>query len=155
MMKLRFDNISTAVKEIKTYGGRGLTESFRRLQCHFGFDSNFCNPAAGHKKGSVENFVGCSCRNFFVPVPEMADLKIYNQELLLRCDSRLEEEHYKLQRLVKDLFAEDKAEVATTKLIKPAAIGNPTKVNISTNGLFSGETFAQDVTAIIQTNAPT
>lgn len=53
------------------------------------------------------------------------------------------------------LFAEDKAEVATTKLIKPAAIGNPTKVNISTNGLFSGETFAQDVTAIIQTNAPT
>ncbi len=53
------------------------------------------------------------------------------------------------------LFAEDKAEVATTKLIKPAAIGNPTKVNIYTNGLFSGETFAQDVTAIIQTNAPT
>ncbi|MNV27790.1 hypothetical protein D3C71_1189510 [compost metagenome] len=53
------------------------------------------------------------------------------------------------------LLAEDRAEVATTKLIKPAAIGNPTNVNISTNGLFSGETFAQDVTAIIQTNAPT
>lgn len=34
------------------------------------------------------------------------------------------------------LFAEDSAEVATTKLIKPAAIGNPTNVNISTNGLF-------------------
>jgi hypothetical protein len=111
MMKLRFDNISTAVKEIKTYGGRGLTESFRRLQCHFGFDSNFCNPAAGHKKGSVENFVGCSCRNFFVPVPEMADLRKYNQELLLRCDSRLQEEHYKLRRLVKDLFVEDQSKL--------------------------------------------
>jgi len=108
---IRFDNMSTAVKEIKTYGGRELTESFRRLQCHFGFENNFCNPAAGHEKGSVESFVGCSRRNFFVPVPEMADLRKYNQELLLRCDSRLEEEHYKLQRLVKDLFAEDQSKL--------------------------------------------
>ena len=47
---IRFDNMSTAVKEIKTYGGRELTENFRRLQCHFGFESNFCNPAAVMKK---------------------------------------------------------------------------------------------------------
>ncbi len=59
----------------------------------------------------MENYVGCSRRNFFVPVPEMPDLEIYNQELLLRCDARLEEEHYKLQRLVKDLFAEDESKL--------------------------------------------
>ena len=53
------------------------------------------------------------------------------------------------------LLAEERADVATTKLIRPAAIGKPTWVNISTYGLFSGETCAQDVTAIIQTNEPT
>ena len=104
---IRFDNMSTAVKEIKAYGGRELTENFRRLQCHFGFESNFCNPAAGHEKGSVENYVGYSRRNLFVPVPDMTDLETYNQKLLQRCDAHLEEEHYKLERLVKDLFAED------------------------------------------------
>ena len=53
------------------------------------------------------------------------------------------------------LFAEDIAEVATTKLTILAAAGKPIKVNISTNGLLSGEICAQDVTAIIQTSAPT
>ena len=106
---IRFDNMSTAVKEIKAHGGRELTENFRRLQCHFGFESNFCNPAAGHEKGSVENYVGYSRRNLFVPVPDMNDLGTYNQELLRRCDAHLEKEHYKLERLVKDLFTEDRA----------------------------------------------
>ncbi len=106
---IRFDNMSTAVKAIKAHGGRELTDNFLRLQCHFGFESNFCNPAAGHEKGSVENFVGYSRRNLFVPVPETNDLAAYNQDLLRRCDARLEEEHYKLERLVKDLFTEDQA----------------------------------------------
>lgn len=106
---IRFDNMSTAVKEIKAHGGRELTDNFRRMQCHFGFESNFCNPAAGHEKGSVENFVGTSRRNLFVPVPEMNDLALYNQDLLLRCDAYLDREHYKLERLVKDLFTEDQA----------------------------------------------
>lgn len=104
---IRFDNMSTAVKKIKAGGGRELTESFKRMQCHFGFTSNFCNPESGHEKGSVENFVGTSRRNFFVPLPEMTDLVAYNQELLTRCDDYLEREHYKHERLVRDLFQED------------------------------------------------
>ena len=48
---IRFDNMSTAVKTIKAYGEREVTEGFRRLQCHYGFESNFCNPASGREKG--------------------------------------------------------------------------------------------------------
>jgi transposase len=105
---IRFDNMSTAVKAIKAQGEREVTEGFRRLQCHFGFESNFCNPASGHEKGSVENYVGCSRRNYFVPVPKIEDLIEYNQQLLKECDEELQNEHYKLERPIWQLFEEDK-----------------------------------------------
>ena len=108
---IRFDNMSTAVKTIKSYGEREVTDSFRRLQCHFGFESNFCNPAAGNEKGSVENYVGYSRRNYFVPLPEFLDLTEYNKELLKLCDEDLDRDHYKLERSVLDLFKEDKAQI--------------------------------------------
>jgi transposase len=106
---IRFDNMSTAVKAIKAQGEREITDNFRRLQCHYGFDSNFCNPAAGHEKGSVENYVGYSRRNYFVPVPQMDDLEAYNRELLKACDQDLDREHYKHEKPVWQLFEEDKA----------------------------------------------
>lgn len=106
---IRFDNMSTAVKAIKGQGEREITDSFRRLQCHFGFQSNFCNPESGHEKGSVENYVGYSRRNFFVPVPQMDDLEEYNRDLLTECDKDLMREHYKHEKQVWQLFEEDKA----------------------------------------------
>jgi transposase len=106
---IRFDNMSTAVKVIKAHGERDVTEGFYRFQCHFGFKSNFCNPASGHEKGSVENCVGYTRRNFFVPIPRFNNLKDYNQGLFDLCEAEMYGEHYKLQRQIKDLFEEDKA----------------------------------------------
>lgn len=104
---IRLDNMSTAVKEILANGEREVTERFRRMQCHFSFDSNFCNPAAGHEKGSVENYVGYSRRNYFVPVPTFDDLEAYNRVLLQQCDKELDREHYKLEKTVRELYQED------------------------------------------------
>lgn len=92
---IRFDNMSTAVKTIKAQGEREVTDNFRRLQCHYGFQSNFCNPEAGNEKGSVENYVGYSRRNYFVPVPQIDNLEEYNRNLLKQCDNDLVREHYK------------------------------------------------------------
>ncbi len=104
----RLDNMTTAVKAIKAHGQREVTEGFRRFQCHYGFQSNFCNPAKGNEKGSVENYVGCSRRNYFVPVPKFDDLAEYNKELLAQCFEDLDRKHYKINANVKDLFEEDR-----------------------------------------------
>ena len=105
---IRFDNMSTAVKKILAYGEREVTDGFRRLMEHYHFQSNFCNPAKGNEKGSVENYVGTSRRNYFVPVPRITDLKEYNQSLLQMCSNDMKERtHYKLHKLVSDLFQED------------------------------------------------
>jgi transposase len=105
-----FDNMSTAVKRIQEYGKRDLTQGFLRFMMHYGFRSNFCNPNSGHEKGSVENKVGYHRRNMFVPIPEFKDLKVYNKELLLKCDQDMNRMHYKGYGMIKDLFKEDKLE---------------------------------------------
>ncbi|MNR18588.1 hypothetical protein D3C85_1353240 [compost metagenome] len=53
------------------------------------------------------------------------------------------------------LFAEDAAEVSTTKLIRLAAAGSPTSTNSSTNGLFVGTTEPHGVTDMITISANT
>ena len=105
-----FDNMSTAVKKVKEYGARDLTQGFLRFMMHHGFQSNFCNPNSGHEKGSVENKVGYHRRNLFVPVPEFQNLKEYNNLLLQKCEKDMDRMHYKGYGLIKELFEEDKME---------------------------------------------
>jgi len=103
-----FDNLSTAVKKIKKYGERDKTKGFERFELHYRFDSNFCNPSAGHEKGSVECKVGYHRRNFLVPVPEFEDLEEYNKELLKKADEDMQRKHYVKGALISELFEEDK-----------------------------------------------
>lgn len=102
-----FDNMSTAVKKVKEYGKRDLTNGFIRFMMHYGFQSNFCNPNSGNEKGSVEAKVGYHRRNLLVPVPEFKSLKEFNKELLKKCDKDMNRMHYKGHGLIKDLFEED------------------------------------------------
>ncbi len=108
-VRLWFDNASTLVRQILGGGQRRLTDRLRRFQEHFGFAVAFCNPAAGHEKGSVENKVGYHRRNFLVPVPCFDDLEAFNAELLRRCAQDHQREHYRKERLIGELFAEDQA----------------------------------------------
>jgi transposase len=108
-VRLWFDNASTMVRQILGGGERTLTDRFRRFQEHFGFAVAFCNPAAGHEKGSVENKIGYHRRNFLVPVPSFEDLEAFNAQLLERCAQDHQREHYRKERLIAELFAEDQA----------------------------------------------
>ncbi|MNT76789.1 hypothetical protein D3C72_2158360 [compost metagenome] len=60
-------------------------------------------------------------------------------------------------RLVENtpLFAEDAAEVSTTKLMIPAAAGKPARTNSSTKGLLLATTSRHGVTAMIAISANT
>lgn len=106
--KLWFDNLSPAVKAILRHGERDLTDQFMRLMNHYGFGVAFCNPGKGNEKGSVENKVGYHRRNFLVPVPQVDDLRAFNRQLLVMGDEDMLRLHYKKERLLKDLFEEDR-----------------------------------------------
>ncbi len=106
--KLWFDNLSPVVKTVMKNGERGLTDQFMRLVNHYGFSAAFCNPGKGNEKGSVENKVGYHRRNFLVPVPRVDNLRAFNHHLLTLGDEDMLRPHYKKERLLRDLFEEDK-----------------------------------------------
>ncbi|TFJ90234.1 IS21 family transposase, partial [Lentibacillus salicampi] len=105
--KLWFDNLSAAVATIKGHGERDLTDMFRRFKLHYRFEAVFCNPGAGHEKGNVENKVGTSRRNWFVPVPVMTSWEQMNQLMKQKAEKAMEYEHYKHKQSVRSLWEEE------------------------------------------------
>lgn len=82
---LRYDNLTLAVKKILRGRQREETERVIAFRSHWGFRSEYCNPARGNEKGGVEGELGWYRRNFLVPVPEAGDLAGLNALLLERC----------------------------------------------------------------------
>jgi transposase len=83
--RLRYDNLKSAVKKILRGYQREETERFIAFRSHWGFHSEFCNPASGHEKGGVENEGGYFRRNHLVPVPVVPDWVQLNEFLLEGC----------------------------------------------------------------------
>jgi transposase len=84
--RLRYDNLKSAVKKIlRGYHRREETERLIAFRSHWGFQTEFCNPARGNEKGGVEGEVGYFRRNHLVPVPSVASLEELNQLLLDGC----------------------------------------------------------------------
>jgi transposase len=82
---LRYDNLSSAVKKILRGRQRVETDRFIAFRSHWGFQTEFCNPARGNEKGGVEGELGYFRRNYLVPVPECSDWSELNEKLLEGC----------------------------------------------------------------------
>ena len=83
--KLRYDNLTAAVKKILRGYQREQTARFIAFRSHWRFESEFCTPAEAHEKGGVEGEAGYFRRNHWVPVPKAVDVAGLNRELLAGC----------------------------------------------------------------------
>ena len=83
--KLRYDNLTSAVKKILRGHRREETARFVAFRSHWRFEAEFCTPAEPHEKGGIEGEAGYFRRNHWVPVPEAADLADLNRQLLAAC----------------------------------------------------------------------
>ena len=106
--RLRFDNMTTAVAQVLKDGERVLTDGFTRFMLHYRFQADFCNPASGNEKGNVENKVGYSRRNAFVPVPVITSFEEFNEQLLEWCEKDADRLHYKHKVPIRELFRREK-----------------------------------------------
>jgi transposase len=82
---LRYDNLKSAVKKILRGHQRVETERLIAFRSHWGFQTDFCNPARGNEKGGVEGEVGYFRRNHLVPIPRVNDLAELNEHLMRGC----------------------------------------------------------------------
>jgi transposase len=100
-----FDNATGVGRRI----GQEIHESklFQRMRAHYRFSVRFCNPYSGHEKGNVENKIGYTRRNLFVPEPAFDDVQAYNRTLLELHAQKAEEPHYKKLLPIKQLYRAD------------------------------------------------
>jgi hypothetical protein len=83
--KLRYDNLTSAVKKILRGSRREQTAGFVAFRSHWRFEAEFCTPAEAHEKGGIEGEAGYFRRNHWVPVPEAEDVADLNRQLLIAC----------------------------------------------------------------------
>src|SRR5208337_649424 len=82
---LRYDNMKSVEKKILRGYQRVATDRIIAFRSHWGYQSEYCNPARGYEKGGVEGELGWFRRNLLVPVPEASDLNALNQQVLTDC----------------------------------------------------------------------
>jgi hypothetical protein len=85
--KVRYDNLSQAVKRVLRGKLREESDHFRTFRELYGFEAEFCERGKGWQKGDVEGLVGYARRNYFSPIPTIRDLEEYNHELSQWCRS--------------------------------------------------------------------
>jgi transposase len=89
--EIRFDNLTSAVKQVLRGRRRVETDRFVGLRSHYLFASQFTTPglAGAHEKGGIEGEVGRFRRTHLVPVPQVGDLAELNRALLAGCETDL------------------------------------------------------------------
>lgn len=86
-VRVRYDNLKTAVTKILLGRDRTENDRFILLRSHYGFESFFCEPGidGAHEKGGVEHDIGRFRRKHLTPVPEFETLNDLN-DYLTSCD---------------------------------------------------------------------
>ena len=82
---LRYDNMGSLVKKILRGRQRVETDRIIAFRSHWGYRSEYCNPAKGNEKGGVESELGWFRRNCLTPVPEAGSLAEFNELLRNLC----------------------------------------------------------------------
>ena len=82
---LPYDNMGSLVKKILRGRQRIETDRIIAFRSHWGYQSEYCNPAKGNEKGGVEGELGWYRRNCLTPVPEAENLAALNGHLLSVC----------------------------------------------------------------------
>lgn len=89
--EVRYDNLTSAVKQVLKGRRRVESDRFVALRSHYLYDSVFTTPgiAGAHEKGGVEGEVGRLRRNHLVPVPQVGSIAQLNAMLLDACERDL------------------------------------------------------------------
>jgi len=86
--KIRYDNLTSAVKKVLRGRQRIENETFVLFRSHYLFEAVYCKPGkeGAHEKGGVECGVGRFRRQYFVPVPEFENYEALNAYILTSCN---------------------------------------------------------------------
>jgi transposase len=108
--QIRYDNLTSAVKQVLKGRRRVESDRFVSLRSHYLFASTFTRPGieGAHEKGGVEGEVGRFRRNHLVPVPAVATMAALNALILAGCERDLERRIIGRPVTVKEAWAQER-----------------------------------------------
>ena len=107
--RISYDNAKVLVSKVISSHERRLTDGFLKLQSHYLFREHFCRVRRPNEKGVVEGIVKFTRLNFFVPVPQVRDLKELNLRLVEMCTEDLNRKLRGKNGTKGDLLKEDQS----------------------------------------------
>ena len=114
-----FDNASMAVKKILKGAERAETEMFHAYRSEWPLGADFCSPASGWEKGSVERGVQYVRGLCFRPVPVASSIAELNERLLHELDIDLD------RRQLRDGRTAREALIAEREQLRPVPAHRP------------------------------
>ena len=138
-----YDNSKNAVTS-----GAGVTavkhDDLRKLEAHYGFDSDLCNPYSGNEKGSVENGVAVIRRLAFTPLPHVEDYAELQQHVDGRCLEYIETHKIRYRTLsIKAMFEDERRSLSPLPLVPmETAKTVPALVNTDLTVLLDGTRYS-------------
>jgi len=104
--------------------------AFTTFRSYYLFESRYCTPAQGHEKGGVESDVGYAQRNFFAPIPKVANFAVLNADLYQACLNDTQRRVRGETRLVAEVWQAEKAVLLPINPVDyPACTSHAVKAN--------------------------
>ena len=128
--RITYDNLKTAVFRVLEGHNRQEQNAFTAFRSYYLFESRYCTPAQGHEKGGVESDVGYAQRNFFAPIPKVANFAVLNADLYQACLNDTQRRVRGETRLVAEVWQAEKAALLPINPVDyPACTSHVVKVN--------------------------
>jgi transposase len=128
--RIAYDNLKTAVFRVLSGHTRQEQTNFVTFRSYYLFESHYCTPAQGHEKGGVESDVGYAQRNFFAPIPDVADFESLNQQLRQACQQDMQRRVRGEKRLVTEVWQTEQAALLSLPAVDyRACVNRVVKVN--------------------------
>jgi len=149
--------MGSLVKKILRGRQRIETDRIIAFRSHWGFRSEYCNPARGNEKGGVEGELGWFRRNCLTPVPEAESLASLNDRIRNAClDNRSRTIRGK-QMTVSEASEQERASLLPLaeegfpfeEVIYPLVVDGRQRVKVKTNWYSAPMSPGMRVTAVV------
>jgi transposase len=115
------DNTALAVKAVLAGRERRETDAFLAFRGAYALHVDFCAPAKGWEKGSVEGGVGFVRDNAFRPIPEVESFEELDARILAELEESLDRRKHSDGRSVRDALAAERLELRALPASLPQA----------------------------------
>ena len=126
--RIVLDNTSLAVRRVLRGADREETDAFHAFRGSFPLGADFCAPAKGWEKGSVEGGVEFVRQNCFMPMPDVESFEALNEQMRREFEVDMQSRRLPDGRTVLEALTSEREHLRPLPVVMPEACRATTRV---------------------------